>query len=397
MKTILKIQYLLLFLFSCFLMTGCLSDGDETIALEQGDAHKMIRGKWRFSNTRGSLPETFKWKEGTIITFYGDGTYTDSNDEDRTRHRWILNEGGDGIKLDDTGFGIDSWGKDHWRFHYPYGSNNPTWRGGLEHEDGPDGYDKPGATPEPEPEPDPEPDPEPEGEYLVKSIKYKNTYDKTYEYTFKYDGEGRIRLFYDAISKNTYEYEYGDHRLRVLTTSDNSDKSPYSIEYSLDDYGRIKEETFGSFFYNEEGYLQHYTDWHYEDYYYTWGPDAISKWTKDNYRRWWGNISSEANDSNIDINPFLITCDNNPSWLRSLAPYGFLGKKYPTVIYNDNGESYDWHFENTADVLRNEHHLISWIERVQVMRHTNEYRNTETFDIEYSLLGTEDCEILIKK
>lgn len=377
MKTILKIQYLLLFLFSCFLMTGCLSDGDETIALEQGDAHKMIRGKWRFSNTRGSLPETFKWKEGTIITFYGDGTYTDSNDEDRTRHRWILNEGGDGIKLDDTGFGIDSWGKDHWRFHYPYGSNNPTWRGGLEHEDGPDGYDKPGATPEPEPEP------EPEGEYLVKLIKYSSYNGKSYVYTFDYYEDGRIQEFFDGYRSATYTYEYSRY-LNVEEIMNMWSRTRTKHSYALDNLGRITDTGSGVFTYDAQGYLSCYSELQNTSN-FVWDKFEISRYENDKWA-WSAKCNGEANDSNIDLNPFIIGFPRY-DWVKSLAPFGFLGKKSEALISTEIQNSADMEYEITQ-VLRNEHHLISHISR-KCIGHgyfQGEDWGTDTFDIDYQFV-----------
>ncbi len=397
MKAFLKLQYILL-LFSCFLFSGCLSDGEETIALEQGEAKKMIRGRWILIDSEGTLPGNFGWKNGTEITFYGDGTYTDSSDGGEQPHRWIILGGGDGIALDDTDFGIDSGGNGRWRFHYPYGSENPTWSGGLKHEDGPEGYDKQGNKPLPEPEPEPgsKPEPEPQGKYLVKSIKYMPGYrDDVYTYTFDYYADGRIREFYDATTKKTYKYEYSSDADAMLNVEEvSADGKSYERKYRLDNKGRIKEEEYGYFFYSEDGFLYRYTDWHDIDCYYDWTTEGI--WTKSIKIRKTicNNEPNNSNDSNIDLNPFLIYFIEGGEdwWLRSLAPFGFLGNKASYLISREDRDGYDFYFD-TSHVSRNEQNLVSNVTRLSVNRYNDsEVYRTEFFDIEYKLSGTSDDE-----
>lgn len=68
----------LILLVAVLVMTGCNSDGDETIALEYGNPHKMIVGEWIVGT-------------GTRVwVFTDDGYYTDSQDGGQKRHTWRL-------------------------------------------------------------------------------------------------------------------------------------------------------------------------------------------------------------------------------------------------------------------------------------------------------------------
>lgn len=77
-KTIIKLTNSLILLMAVLAMTGCNSDGDETIALEYGKPHKMIVGEW----VVGTGPR--------VWIFTDDGYYTDSKDNGEKRHTWRL-------------------------------------------------------------------------------------------------------------------------------------------------------------------------------------------------------------------------------------------------------------------------------------------------------------------
>jgi len=100
----------LILLVTVLVITGCNSDGDETIALEYGNPHKMIVGEWIVGT-------------GTRVwIFTDDGYYTDSQDGGKKRHTWRL--AGDfredepyygGIYLDGTYYEILLLSDDLWR------------------------------------------------------------------------------------------------------------------------------------------------------------------------------------------------------------------------------------------------------------------------------------------
>lgn len=105
-----QITNCLILLVTVLVITGCNSDGDETIALEYGNPHKMIVGEWIVGT-------------GTRVwIFTDDGYYTDSQDGGKKRHTWRL--AGDiredepyygGIYLDGTYYDILLLSDDLWR------------------------------------------------------------------------------------------------------------------------------------------------------------------------------------------------------------------------------------------------------------------------------------------
>lgn len=96
-----------------FVMTGCLSDGDETVSLEFANVKKMIVGEWVLESNSGTP---------RVLTFTDDGYYTDSSDGGTKKHPWRLaSDYSDGqpyyggIYLDGVYYDIVSWGDGHWR------------------------------------------------------------------------------------------------------------------------------------------------------------------------------------------------------------------------------------------------------------------------------------------
>ena len=92
------------------MLQACVSDGDETIALEFGNVKEMIVGKWKVKDS------------GEILTFTNDGYYTDTSDGGTRKHTWRLDpdyRNGDpyygGIYLDDTHYDIESLGNGYWQ------------------------------------------------------------------------------------------------------------------------------------------------------------------------------------------------------------------------------------------------------------------------------------------
>ena len=96
-----------------FVMTSCLSDGDETVSLEFANVKKMIVGEWVLESNSGTP---------RVLTFTDDGYYTDSSDGGTKKHPWRLaSDYSDGqpyyggIYLDGVYYDIVSWGDGHWR------------------------------------------------------------------------------------------------------------------------------------------------------------------------------------------------------------------------------------------------------------------------------------------
>lgn len=96
-----------------FVMTSCLSDGDETVSLEFASVKKMIVGEWVLESNNGTP---------RVLTFTDDGYYTDSSDGGTKKHPWRLaSDYSDGqpyyggIYLDGVYYDIVSWGNGHWR------------------------------------------------------------------------------------------------------------------------------------------------------------------------------------------------------------------------------------------------------------------------------------------
>lgn len=107
-----------------FVMTSCLSDGDETVSLEFANVKKMIVGEWCVEgvyteNNNGSLSPVNSNLVGSLLTFDEDGFYTDSSTGGI--YRWLLDSNvndnkpyyGD-IRLNNKYYEIVSLGENLW-------------------------------------------------------------------------------------------------------------------------------------------------------------------------------------------------------------------------------------------------------------------------------------------
>lgn len=108
-------------------LTSCLSDGDETIALEDGDPKELILSSWTISSWKGKEPGSFNWNRGDTFSFSQDGTISRRPDDGRTHTwKWKVNPytgNSDGITIDGNDFGWITWGPGLWQIYYPY---NPS-------------------------------------------------------------------------------------------------------------------------------------------------------------------------------------------------------------------------------------------------------------------------------
>ena len=102
-------------IMSLFALTGCNSDGDETISLEYGSVKKMIVGQWVVTGGSASGGSS------RVLTFTDDGYYTDSSDGGTKRHPWRLSGSSSddepyygGIYLDGQYYDITSMSDGNW-------------------------------------------------------------------------------------------------------------------------------------------------------------------------------------------------------------------------------------------------------------------------------------------
>lgn len=123
--------YISLFIFT-LVMSGCISDGDETYVLEEPgiEASKMIIGGWRKSNVKvldedgnevhnsaieGSLEEI------PDITFDEEGNYTITYTDGKTETgKWNISDDEEYLYLDGTNWEIYSFGEDKLVIIYEY-------------------------------------------------------------------------------------------------------------------------------------------------------------------------------------------------------------------------------------------------------------------------------------
>lgn len=307
MKQHFNIQTMFVCLCSLLMAIGfnsCLSDGDETISLEFGNPKKMLVGQWIITEIgrkggSSNTPAPKGWKPGTEICFYDDGTYTDSNDDDKEkRHPWRV-RGSEpvwgGIDLDGDEFDFVYWGDGGGEISYndPNVPSGPTWIIGFEPTD--DDDVKPGTGTKPEPEPEEkwvEMD-------MIKSIRkmtHSEYYDTDYVYSFNYYDNGRIKTYkitdYER-NRDLYAYEYMYEENSVTI---NGIRFGLPITLSMNKYGFVDEHIK----YESDRILQSVE---------TWGGDWITIRRTDNVIMWGDHIqyhlSPYSNNANIDINCFI--------------------------------------------------------------------------------------------
>lgn len=339
-------------LLAMMMMTGCNSDGDETIVLEYGSAKKMIVGRWKLgeiyrivNGTRAYGDSYGHWRPGVVLVFYSDGTYTDSSDGGSGRHHWQLGpdyKDGEpyygGITLDDDDYGIDYLGPDHWVL-IPGGggggyddNDNGRWHLGWDSDDDDD-------EPAPQPDPDPEPEPEPEPiSHLVKKVVKTNAYGYTNTWEFTYDDEERVTTM--KTDYFTFSFSYPS------ATRINVSGYGNGITATLDSKGRITSviangsNMTASYGYDSSGYLtEANTPWYSFSVAFKGGELSNVQLQRSNYTSYsMTNYSYESsyakNDANIDLNCFLISpifsngiVDN----MLLFEPFDLFGKRTATL------------------------------------------------------------------
>ena len=134
-----KFISVLLSMLCAVMFTSCLSDGDETVPLEYGNPKKIIIGTWRITKYNGpSSGGHFGWRQGTVLVFLSDGTFTSSSGNGK--YKWFLdtykegNPYSGGITLDGIVYTIISLGGND-------GGNGGHWIIGIPKSNG-SGYDE---------------------------------------------------------------------------------------------------------------------------------------------------------------------------------------------------------------------------------------------------------------
>lgn len=123
MKDIFKVQNWKAYGWLCLLVclfSSCLSDGEETIALEQGDSEVLVQGTWVVDQVRmydsgnhaylSDLPE-HEWNR-VVWVFEAEGQgYQTAGDGNRTQMTWALSENDDEISIAGGYYALVSLGK----------------------------------------------------------------------------------------------------------------------------------------------------------------------------------------------------------------------------------------------------------------------------------------------
>lgn len=109
-------------------VTSCLTDDDETIALEGGVPEEILLGVWTIDDWLGPDPKGFGWDDLTAVRFNADGTFEITPDNGE-KHYWKWKKNPytgitDCISLDGYDFGWDSWGRGLWQVYFPYDATN---------------------------------------------------------------------------------------------------------------------------------------------------------------------------------------------------------------------------------------------------------------------------------
>ncbi len=340
-----KCKYLNMFLVALLAMTSltsCLSDGDETIALENGNAKELImRTNWRIKEWKGNPPSGLGWKIDDIFKFENNGTFRKWPSDGKTHNwHWIVDpKGGDtpaGITIDDYEFGWKTWGPGFWVLYYPRTKpDNPIWIINLGDEDDNEehfGKDEPNTPDEPEVN---------NPTNIVSSISIKRDGKGVggfAEYNFSYDKEWRIsKLVYTSIGstkkESTYCYAYSNGGVRITDEKGNS-----LYEFSLDAEGRIKNAQYFN------GVLMSFKDFQTvkrDDYDWSCWLENAGHHLDIEYK----SDGKIPNNSNIDINCFIDGYSYvTPEWCIVLAPFGFLGTRMPYLINDVRIPNFDIYF-----------------------------------------------------
>lgn len=121
MKTKIFYKYLWVFtvLLGSFLVASCIEDGDETIALESGDASELIIGSWKVQESKLYNPSTelyhsdmpddsklssvYNFKAGNIGELWTNNTVPET-------FEWSINESGSNLLIEEENYQITSLG-----------------------------------------------------------------------------------------------------------------------------------------------------------------------------------------------------------------------------------------------------------------------------------------------
>lgn len=384
------ITLLLVTLFATTALTGCLSEGDETIALESGQPKELIKhSNWRIKEWKGNPPSGLGWNIDDVFKFEDDGTLRKWPKDGKIHHwNWIIDPGNggglggskspNGINIDNYDFGWRSWGHGHWVIYYPLTNpDNPSWVIDMGGDDDSDEHfedEEPNIPEEPEVE---------EPTYIVKRITLTCNGEERERYDFHYDKELHITqldmtLYGDERNKYTFLYEISKRAISVNYSSG------YCIyEGALDENGRVCDDAS----YDNDGYLIEFNrnDGHsrlnifeHKEDIWIYGADGY-------FTRFYCYLQHKyLNDSNIDLNCFIRGYFNEEHPHVLLAPFGYLGLRAPYLLESVKDENPDRTIYDFNNYKLDDKGLVYSIDRVSYpSTGPNPGKLTEVFTIEY--------------
>ena len=379
-----------LMLCLCGLATGMMSscgggDSDDDGGKSGGGGMRdQLVGTWTITcvkHTQGSGKAEsifYYWKVGTEITFYKNGTYTDTSRSGS--HKWdVGTTSEEKIYLEEYTFYIDIAGGNAEVTYYKDGDIWVfCWVKG----------DYPGEPSDPD-EPTTPDKPTDNGKYRVKSItrSYSDIYGKSvgdpYTWKFAYDNKGRIKTYTRAYNATEYS-QSGD----ILTISDRNltlncemrnnlvtgIEWDWGIGLSHIDITYDKQGTPSRIAFAGDGP----SDLSYRS-------NGFSLTTIHSTRNYNYSLSKEKNDMNINLNAYLMNAwdtFHEGESIRLLQPFDYLGRLDYLIQLEDTPSQDDSYYDN-LEVTRDKNNLITnmKIERVWRRGSTNNYY--VEFDIEY--------------
>ena len=350
-----------------------------------GGMRDQLVGTWTITcvkHTQGSGKAEsifYYWKVGTEITFYKNGTYTDTSRSGS--HKWdVGTTSEEKIYLEEYTFYIDIAGGNAEVTYYKDGDIWVfCWVKG----------DYPGEPGNPD-EPTTPDKPTDNGKYRVKSItrSYSDIYgQKTgdpFTWKFAYDSKGRIKTY----TRGSHDEEYsqsGD----FLTVNDGNVtlncEMRNNLVVGIDWKWVIGTTSHYDITYNKQWNPSRITfpdegnaDFSYQSY----GFKVNTNNGKDN---WNYSLSKEKNDMNINLNAYLFNAvhsyhDGDPIML--LLPFDYLGRLDYLIQLEDTPSQYDSYYDN-LEVTRDKNNLITHMQIERVWRRGSLNNNYVEFDIEY--------------
>ena len=317
--------------FLAILMVSCIEEGDETISLEYGNPRKMIIGEWavtkcqkKYNDGRVEDASDDHWVNKTL-TFFDDGTYTDSSDSSK-KYKWQLTSDSKdepyygGISLDGTSYEIISLGNGRWTIKRPGGgTSNYGWYWEFEKGASPENEENGGGS-----------------DNANGKIVRIDTNGSTTT-TFEYDNQGRISKVYNDGCGVNYSYTTGKVKVQW---DDGGNIAPCIGYLNSDGYLSKAIRVEGEHEYGE--FTATYDDKYlisadtpnsnlYKLEYNSDGNLDNIKWPD---KRGWKTVTKfqytdEKNDANIDLTSYLAPAGQEHTLF---APYGFLGKRSKNLI-----------------------------------------------------------------